>query len=344
MPEEPVQEEIAAEEPSVEKVIGISEERLEEIISKVVQDVVERVARETMASVAEESDRSSHRSFESEPGKLFRGILRRIVFKILQVLCLKKGLRVEQTLFYFIEESELMQKETMPKGYEPKEVEEKWYKYWEDHRLFRAEAKSDRKPFCIVIPPPNVTGSLHMGHALNNTLQDILCRFKKMQGYNVLWQPGTDHAGIATQNVVERELAAKGTDRHQVGREKFIELVWEWKEKYGGVIINQLKRLGSSCDWSRERFTMDEGLSRAVREVFVRLYEENLIYRGDYIINWCPRCRTALADLEVEHEEMDSSLYYIRYRVQGPPGPPDGGNDQAGDPSGRYGRRRESRG
>jgi valyl-tRNA synthetase len=214
----------------------------------------------------------------------------------------------------------LTQMETMPKGYEPKGVEEKWYKYWEDHQLFRAEAKSERKPFCIVIPPPNVTGSLHMGHALNNTLQDILCRFKKMQGFNVLWQPGTDHAGIATQNVVERELAAKGMDRHQVGREKFIELVWEWKEKYGGVIINQLKRLGSSCDWSRERFTMDEGLSRAVREVFVRLYEENLIYRGDYIINWCPRCRTALADLEVEHEEMESSLYYIRYRFKDRPG------------------------
>jgi valyl-tRNA synthetase len=213
-----------------------------------------------------------------------------------------------------------MQKENMPKGYEPKEVEEKWYKYWEDSRMFRAEAKSGRKPFCIVIPPPNVTGSLHMGHALNNTLQDILCRFKKMQGYNVLWQPGTDHAGIATQNVVERELAAKGTDRHQVGRGKFIELVWEWKEKYGGVIINQLKRLGSSCDWSRERFTMDEGLSRAVREVFVRLYEENLIYRGDYIINWCPRCRTALADLEVEHEETESSLYYIRYLFKDRPG------------------------
>jgi valyl-tRNA synthetase len=213
-----------------------------------------------------------------------------------------------------------MQKETMPKGYEPKEVEERWYKYWEENRLFRAEAKSERTPFCIVIPPPNVTGSLHMGHALNNTLQDILCRFKKMQGYNVLWQPGTDHAGIATQNVVERQLAAKGTDRHQVGREKFIELVWEWKEKYGGVIINQLKRLGSSCDWSRERFTMDEGLSRAVREVFVRLFEENLIYRGDYIINWCPRCRTALADLEVEHEEMESSLYYIHYVFKDRPG------------------------
>jgi valyl-tRNA synthetase len=210
-----------------------------------------------------------------------------------------------------------MGKDTMPKGYEPSEVEAKWYKYWEDRGLFRAEATSSKKPYCIVIPPPNVTGSLHMGHALNNTLQDILCRYKRMQGHNVLWQPGTDHAGIATQNVVERDLASKGMNRYQVGREKFIELVWEWKRKYGGVILNQLKRLGCSCDWSRERFTMDEGLSRAVREVFVRLYEEGLIYRGDYIINWCPRCRTALADLEVEHEEMDSHLFYIRYPFKG---------------------------
>ena len=206
-----------------------------------------------------------------------------------------------------------MQRETIAKGYEPKDVEDKWYKYWEENNLFRAENRVDKKPYCIVIPPPNVTGSLHMGHALNNTLQDILCRYKRMKGYNVLWQPGTDHAGIATQNVVEKDLVSKGTDRHQIGRERFIELVWEWREKYGGMIINQLKRLGSSCDWSRERFTMDEGLSRAVREVFVRLFEEKLIYRGDYIINWCPRCHTALADLEVEHEEMDSSLYYIRY-------------------------------
>jgi valyl-tRNA synthetase len=216
-----------------------------------------------------------------------------------------------------LKEPSRMQKEMMPKGFEPKEVETKWYAYWEDRRLFRAQAKSPRNPYCIVIPPPNVTGSLHMGHALNNTLQDILCRYKRMTGYNVLWQPGTDHAGIATQNVVERDLASRGMDRHQVGREKFIELVWEWKEKYGGVILNQLKRLGCSCDWGRERFTMDEGLSRAVREVFVRLYEEGLIYRGDYIINWCPRCRTALADLEVEHEDMESHLFYIRYPFQG---------------------------
>ena len=206
-----------------------------------------------------------------------------------------------------------MQKEILPKGYEPKDVEDRWYRYWEENGLFRPEKNSNKDPFCIVIPPPNVTGSLHMGHALNNTLQDILCRYKKMKGYNVLWQPGTDHAGIATQNVVEKDLASKGTDRHQIGREKFIESVWEWREKYGGMIIKQLKKLGSSCDWSRERFTMDEGLSRAVREVFVRLYNEDLIYRGDYIINWCPRCHTALADLEVEHEDRDSHLYHIHY-------------------------------
>ena len=204
----------------------------------------------------------------------------------------------------------------MAKAYEPKEVEQKWYAYWENNRLFRADAVSDSKPFCIVIPPPNVTGSLHMGHALNNTLQDILCRYKKMKNFNVLWQPGTDHAGIATQNVVEKDLASKGTDRHTVGRERFVELVWDWRKRYGGVIINQLKRLGCSCDWSRERFTMDEGLSSAVREVFVRLYEEGLVYRGDYIINWCPRCHTALADLEVEHHDTDSFLYHIRYAFQ----------------------------
>ena len=206
-----------------------------------------------------------------------------------------------------------MPKEAMPKGYEPKDVEARWYTYWEENHLFKAELKSDKEPYCIVIPPPNVTGSLHMGHALNNTLQDVLCRYKRMKGYNVLWQPGTDHAGIATQNVVEKDLARRGLDRHQIGREAFIKQVWEWKEKYGGMILNQLKRLGCSCDWSRERFTMDEGLSRAVREVFVKLYEDGLIYRGDYIINWCPRCRTALADLEVEHEDMDSFLYYILY-------------------------------
>lgn len=209
-----------------------------------------------------------------------------------------------------------MDTDSIPKGYTPTDVEDKWYKYWEENGLFKAEDESDKPPFCIVIPPPNVTGVLHMGHALNNTLQDILCRYKRMKGFNVLWQPGTDHAGIATQNVVEKALALEGTDRHAIGREKFIEMVWDWRKKYGGIIINQLKKLGSSCDWTRERFTMDEGLSRAVREVFVSLYNKGLIYRGDYIINWCPRCHTALADLEVEHEERDSFLYHIKYSYE----------------------------
>ncbi len=203
--------------------------------------------------------------------------------------------------------------ESLEKVYNPHDIEQKWYAFWEAQGLFRADADSTRPPYSIVIPPPNITGSLHMGHALNNTLQDILIRAKRMQGYNALWMPGTDHAGIATQNVVERMLAAEGTDRHALGREAFIQRVWQWKAESGGRIISQLKRLGCSCDWSRERFTMDAGLSAAVREVFVRLYEEGLIYKGDYIINWCPRCQTALADLEVEHESKDSYLYYIKY-------------------------------
>ncbi len=202
---------------------------------------------------------------------------------------------------------------SLDKGYEPREVEKRWYTYWEQENLFSAEEKSDRKSFSIVIPPPNVTGVLHMGHALNNVLQDVLCRYRRARGDNVLWMPGTDHAGIATQNVVEKHLASQGKDRHQLGREAFIKTVWEWREKYGGAIINQLKRLGASCDWDRERFTMDEGLSRAVRKVFVDLYDQGLIYQGHYIINWCVRCHTALADLEVEHEELDGHLYYIQY-------------------------------
>jgi valyl-tRNA synthetase len=205
----------------------------------------------------------------------------------------------------------------LDKGYEPGDVERRWYAFWEENRLFAAEEQSAQRSYSIVIPPPNVTGVLHMGHALNNTLQDILCRYRRLQGDNVLWMPGTDHAGIATQNVVERKLAQDGTDRHALGRERFIEEVWAWREKYGSAIINQLKRLGASCDWNRERFTMDEGLSRAVRKVFVELYHQGLIYRGDYIINWCPRCHTALADLEVEHEEVDGSLYHIRYPFAG---------------------------
>ncbi len=201
----------------------------------------------------------------------------------------------------------------MKKGYAPEEVESRWYAHWEANGLFAASENSEQKPFSIVIPPPNVTGVLHMGHSLNITLQDILCRYRRLRGDNVLWMPGTDHAGIATQNVVERNLAEKGIDRHQLGREKFIAAVWEWRRKYGDAIINQLKRLGASCDWQRERFTMDDGLSKAVRKVFVELYEAGLIYRGNYIINWCPRCQTALADLEVEHEEQDGHIYHIRY-------------------------------
>ena len=207
-----------------------------------------------------------------------------------------------------------MSSDLLNKGYEPHDVEKRWYDFWEKELLFAAnEKKTDQKCYSIVIPPPNVTGVLHMGHALNNTLQDILCRYRRLRGDNVLWMPGTDHAGIATQNVVEKKLADEGMDRHQVGRKKFIEAVWEWRSEYGNAIINQLKRLGASCDWERERFTMDEGLSRAVRKVFVTLYQEGLIYRGNYIINWCHRCHTALADLEVEHEAHEGHLYHIRY-------------------------------
>jgi valyl-tRNA synthetase len=205
----------------------------------------------------------------------------------------------------------------LAKVYEPQNVERRWYAEWQEKGYFCAAATSGKKPYSIVIPPPNVTGALHMGHALNNTLQDILCRWKRMQGYNVLWMPGTDHAGIATQNVVERQLAAAGKDRHELGREAFIERVWQWKAESGGQIIGQLKRLGASCDWERERFTMDEGLSTAVREVFVRLYEEGLIYRDNRLINWCPRCHTALSDIEVEHEEKAGHLWHIRYPVAG---------------------------
>jgi len=208
----------------------------------------------------------------------------------------------------------------MEKIFEPKKIEERWYKFWLEKGYFHANENSDKKSYCIVIPPPNITGALHIGHALNNTIQDILIRYKRMEGFNTLWMPGTDHAGIATQNVVERQLLAEGADRHKIGREEFVERVWKWKEKSGGDIIRQLKRLGASCDWERERFTMDEGLSKAVREVFVRLYDEGLIYKGDRLINWCPRCHTALSDLEVEHEEQKGHLYFIKYPIT-PPSP-----------------------
>ncbi|HEU19869.1 MAG TPA: valine--tRNA ligase [Deltaproteobacteria bacterium] len=206
-----------------------------------------------------------------------------------------------------------MGKNMIEKGYDPLDIEQKWYRQSLEQGFFRAEDKSEKKPYAIVIPPPNVTGMLHMGHALNNTIQDIMTRFKRMQGYNALWMPGTDHAGIATQNVVEQELAKQGRTRHDLGRDKFVEKVWEWKKKYGGIILNQLQKLGCSCDWDRERFTMDDGLSRAVREVFVRLYNDGLIYQGDYIVNWCPRCHTAISDLEVEYTEERGGLWHIRY-------------------------------
>ncbi|HOI81019.1 MAG TPA: valine--tRNA ligase [Synergistales bacterium] len=204
-------------------------------------------------------------------------------------------------------------KRTLGKTYDPAPIEGKWYRCWNDRGMFRGKIDSKKPHFSVVIPPPNVTGSLHMGHALNNTLQDISCRFMRMCGFNVLWLPGTDHAGIATQNVVEKYLSSQGISRHDLGRERFVEQIWEWKKEYGGRIINQLKRLGASCDWDRERFTMDEGLSRAVRAVFVRLYKEGLIYRGNYIVNWCPRCLTALSDLEVEHRDEMGVLYHVRY-------------------------------
>src|ERR1700756_1178475 len=202
------------------------------------------------------------------------------------------------------------------KTYDAKEVESRWYQVWESRGYFRADAASSRPPFSIVIPPPNVTGFLHMGHMLNHTVHDVIVRRKRMQGFNTLWLPGMDHAGIATQNVVERELKKEGLSRHDLGREKFVERVWQWKEQYGGIILRQLRRIGSSCDWSRERFTLDAGLSRAVREVFVRLYEEGLIYRGKRLINWCVRCRTALSDLEVKAEPLQGKLYFIRYPIK----------------------------
>ena len=203
-----------------------------------------------------------------------------------------------------------------PKSYDPGSVEDKWCSFWEKGMFFVADVHSSRPSFVIVIPPPNVTGSLHIGHMLVYTLHDIIVRWRRMQGFNTLWLPGTDHAGIATQNVVERQLAAEGKTRHDLGREAFEKRVWEWKEKSGNTILSQLRRLGGSCDWTRERFTLDEGLSRAVREVFVRLYEEGLIYRGKRLINWCVRCRTALSDLEVKAEPTQGKLYYVRYPIK----------------------------
>jgi valyl-tRNA synthetase len=214
-----------------------------------------------------------------------------------------------------------MTSQELSKAYEPKKAEERWYAYWSNLGLFHGDPSREGEPYCIVIPPPNVTGSLHMGHALNVTLQDTLVRYHRMLGRAALWLPGMDHAGIATQNVVERLLKAEGKGRHDLGRAAFVERVWEWKRESGGAILNQLKRLGAACDWERERFTMDEGLSLAVREAFVRLHRKGLIYRGKYIINWCPRCQTALADLEVDHKEKQGALWHVRYpAMDGGPG------------------------
>jgi valyl-tRNA synthetase len=207
--------------------------------------------------------------------------------------------------------------EEFPKVYDAKLVEEKWYKIWESKKYFTPDPTSTAQPYVIVIPPPNITGMLHMGHALDNTIQDIFIRYNRMKGLKTLWVPGTDHAGIATQNVVEKELSKEKKRKEDIGREKFVEMVWEWKKKYGSTITMQLRRLGASCDWTRERFTMDEGLSRAVRKAFVSLYNDGLIYRGKRIINWCPRCKTALSDIEVEYTEENGKLWHLKYQVEG---------------------------
>jgi len=205
--------------------------------------------------------------------------------------------------------------EELSTTYQPEAIEAKWYEEWEKAGFFHADESSEKQPYTLVLPPPNVTGALHIGHALGHTLMDALTRRARMQGDEALWLPGTDHAGIATQNVVERELKKEGTDRHELGREAFVERVWDWKHEYGGRILNQMRKLGDACDWDRERFTMDEGLSRAVRTVFVRWFNDGLIYRGNRIINWCPRCETALSDIEVEHEDVAGEIVTFRYRL-----------------------------
>ncbi|MBU5331084.1 valine--tRNA ligase [Anaerocolumna aminovalerica] len=208
-------------------------------------------------------------------------------------------------------------KKELAKTYDPKDIEDRLYKKWLDKKYFHAKVDKTKKPFTIVIPPPNITGQLHMGHALDNAMQDIIIRFKRMQGYNALWQPGTDHASIATEVKIIEQLKKEGIDKEDLGREGFLKRAWQWKDEYGGRIIGQLKKLGSSCDWDRERFTMDEGCSRAVQEVFIRLYEKGYIYKGSRIINWCPVCQTSISDAEVEHEEQSGHFWHIKYPVVG---------------------------
>ena len=204
----------------------------------------------------------------------------------------------------------------LPKTYTPQEIEGKWYQFWQKNDYFHAEATSEKSPYAIVIPPPNITGSLHIGHALDNTLQDCLIRWRRMQGYNTLWMPGTDHAGIVTELIMERKLVEEGTSRTTIGREKFIERMWQWKAESAGYIVSQLQKMGCSCDWERERFTLDEGLSDAVRTAFVKFYNQGLIYKDPYMVNWCPQCNTAISNLEVEPIEIDGNFYHIRYPVK----------------------------
>jgi valyl-tRNA synthetase len=209
------------------------------------------------------------------------------------------------------------QQNNIAKIYDPVQVEDRIYNEWMEKGYFHAKVEKDKEPFTIVIPPPNITGQLHMGHALDNTLQDILIRWKRMQGYSALWLPGTDHASIATEAKIVAAMEKEGITKEMLGREKFLERAWEWKRVYGGRIVEQLKKLGSSCDWERERFTMDEGLSKAVREVFIRLYRKGLIYRGERIINWCPKCNTSISDAEVEYEEKEGNFWHIKYPIKG---------------------------
>ena len=204
-------------------------------------------------------------------------------------------------------------KKELEKNYNPADIETRLYEKWQEKKYFHAEVDKDKKPFTIVMPPPNITGQLHMGHALDNTMQDILIRFKRMQGYSALWVPGTDHASIATEAKIVEAMRKEGITKEEIGREKFLERAWDWKKEYGGRIVKQLKKIGSSADWDRERFTMDEGCSEAVKEVFVKLYNKGQIYKGERIINWCPKCLTSISDAEVEYEDQAGHFWHLRY-------------------------------